>query len=206
MADRIDIHIGVQIAGHQPLNDQRGVCLTQRLERVGIVHLACAHAAAARPRLNKHGKRKLSGCNGSHCRGVIAPRIRRRNTMRGKKLRHPELIEAQLRRLRIGCKHLYTDLLEALAVLSQQRDLRIDQRRDSVDLFLAANGQDLFDILSSAYLKQPALRRNLPEIVGIAQGREEAVALVQQILEETLQETGAADVKAYLRKHRQKKE
>lgn len=77
------------------------------------------------------------------------------------------------------------------------------------DLYLitfAANGQDLFDILSSAYLKQPALRRNLPEIVGIAQGREEAVALVQQILEETLQETGAADVKAYLQQHRQNKE
>lgn len=77
------------------------------------------------------------------------------------------------------------------------------------DLYLitfAANGEDLFDILSSAYLKQPALRRNLPEIVGIAQGREEAIALVQQILEATLKETGRADVKSYLQQHRKNKE
>ena len=35
---------------------------------------------------------------------------------------------------------------------------------------LASKGKDLFDILPSHLLKQKALRRNLPMIVGIAVG------------------------------------
>ena len=37
---------------------------------------------------------------------------------------------------------------------------------------LASNGKDLFDILPSHLLKQKALRRNLPPIIGIAVGYE----------------------------------
>ena len=39
----------------------------------------------------------------------------------------------------------------------------------------AANGEDQFDILSSAWLKQRAVRKKLPMIYGIAKGYEEAV-------------------------------
>ena len=41
----------------------------------------------------------------------------------------------------------------------------------------AANGEDQFDILSSAWLKQRAVRKKLPMIYGIAKGYEEAVDL-----------------------------
>ena len=45
----------------------------------------------------------------------------------------------------------------------------------------AANGEDQFDILSSAWLKQRAVRKKLPMIYGIAKGYEEAVDLVVQM-------------------------
>lgn len=63
----------------------------------------------------------------------------------------------------------------------------------------AANGADVFDIVSSAWLKQPAVRKNLPMIVGIAKGYEEAVELVVQIAEETYRQTGACDIRKYLK-------
>ncbi len=71
-----------------------------------------------------------------------------------------------------------------------------------VDVYLitlASNGEDLFDIISTAFLKQRAVRRNLPMIIGIASGQKEAVELVQGIVEETIRETGTADVKQYLK-------
>ena len=64
---------------------------------------------------------------------------------------------------------------------------------------LASNGKDLFDILPSHLLKQKALRRNLPMIVGIAVGYEEAVDLVVGIVEETIRKTGGTDVRQYLK-------
>ena len=63
----------------------------------------------------------------------------------------------------------------------------------------AANGVDQFDILSSAWLKQRAVRKKLPMIVGIAKGYEEAVDLIVQMAEETYRETGSGDIKSYLR-------
>lgn len=66
----------------------------------------------------------------------------------------------------------------------------------------AANGVDLFDIISSAWLKQPSVRKNLPEIIGIAKGYDEAVELVIQIAEETRAQTGAWDIRAYLEEKR----
>lgn len=63
---------------------------------------------------------------------------------------------------------------------------------------LAANGQDMLDIIHSAYLKQPAVRRNLPMIVGISKGYDEAVGLVQQMLMETYEQTGGFRIPEYL--------
>lgn len=63
----------------------------------------------------------------------------------------------------------------------------------------AANGVDQFDILSSAWLKQRAVRKNLPMIIGIAKGYDEAVDLVVQMAEEAYHETGAGDIRAYLK-------
>jgi hypothetical protein len=63
---------------------------------------------------------------------------------------------------------------------------------------LAANGQDLLDILDSAFLQQKAVRRTLPMIVGLAKGYEEAVELVRQIVEETYTQRGDCKVPLYL--------
>ena len=63
----------------------------------------------------------------------------------------------------------------------------------------AANGEDQFDILSSAWLKQRAVRKKLPMIYGIAKGYEEAVDLVVQMAEETYRETGNGDILCYLK-------
>lgn len=78
---------------------------------------------------------------------------------------------------------------------------KLKKNAGQVDIYLitlAANGQDMLDIINSAYLKQPAVRRNLPMIVGIASGYEEAVSLVQQMLSETYKETGGYRIPEYL--------
>lgn len=64
----------------------------------------------------------------------------------------------------------------------------------------ASNGVDVFDIISSGWLKQPAVRRNLPMIIGIAKGYDEAVELVRKIVEEACTQTGTPDIKSYLKK------
>ena len=61
------------------------------------------------------------------------------------------------------------------------------------------SGEDQFDILSSAWLKQRAVRKKLPMIYGIAKGYEEAVDLVVQMAEETYRETGNGDILRYLK-------
>lgn len=63
---------------------------------------------------------------------------------------------------------------------------------------LASNGVDLFDIISSAHLQQKPVRRNLPMIVGIACGYNEAVELSVQIVQETIESTGGVNVRQYL--------
>lgn len=78
---------------------------------------------------------------------------------------------------------------------------KIKRNAGQVDIYLitlASNGQDMLDIINSAYLKQPAVRRNLPMIVGIAKGYEEAVSLVRQMLQETYEQTGDFRIPVYL--------
>lgn len=65
---------------------------------------------------------------------------------------------------------------------------------------LAANGTDIFDIISSAWLQQKGVRRNLPMIVGIGCGYEEAVEVAAGIVAEVYRETGDVLVRPYLLK------
>lgn len=82
---------------------------------------------------------------------------------------------------------------------------RLNIGAGTVDVYvvtLAANGTDVFDIFSAAYLKQPPVRRNLPMIVGLACGHGEAVELAVSIVRECYEKTGGANVREYLqRKH-----
>ncbi len=62
----------------------------------------------------------------------------------------------------------------------------------------AARGGDQMEIMHSANLLQPYYREHPPLILGLAKGHGDAVALVQQILEEALLAVGEADVHRYL--------
>lgn len=62
---------------------------------------------------------------------------------------------------------------------------------------LASNEQNLLDIFHAAHLKQPAFYKQVPLIVGIAFGYEEALDMTRQILEDIYQETGGFRVREY---------
>lgn len=63
---------------------------------------------------------------------------------------------------------------------------------------LASNEKDQLDIINAAQLIQPIVYRRCPMVVGIASGYDEAVELVIQITEESLEKTGKADLRKYL--------
>lgn len=63
---------------------------------------------------------------------------------------------------------------------------------------LSANPDNLLEFFPADLLKQKSCRRSCPPIIGIAKGREEAMTLVQQILEETYDHTGTFRVAEYL--------
>ena len=73
---------------------------------------------------------------------------------------------------------------------------KLKRNAGQIDIYLitlAANGQDMLDIIHSAYLKLPAVRRNLPMIVGIAKGYDE------EMLAETCAQAGNTNIPEYLK-------
>lgn len=71
------------------------------------------------------------------------------------------------------------------------------------DLFLitiATNPENMLDIIPEWELMQKGYPKDEIRVIGLASGKKEAIAVVQFILEETIQETGNADVRAYLMK------
>ena len=63
----------------------------------------------------------------------------------------------------------------------------------------AINGKDLLDIRSAAALARKGLAETLPEIVGIARGRDEAMRLACSIVEECYRQTGDVDIRGFLK-------
>jgi hypothetical protein len=63
---------------------------------------------------------------------------------------------------------------------------------------LATNSDNLLDIISANMLLQKTVRRSCPLIVGLAFGYEEALQLVEQIVSEVYQKTGAVAVRQYI--------
>lgn len=62
----------------------------------------------------------------------------------------------------------------------------------------AAGKSDQLDIVNGMMLTIKSIRNRLPQVVGIAKGREEAYKVVQRIAEETFRATGECDMKAFL--------
>ncbi len=61
-------------------------------------------------------------------------------------------------------------------------------------------------IMKAAFLKLPFYKKHPPVIVGITKDFDEAVEIIQQITEESLERTGKADIKDYLIKRAKTKD
>lgn len=70
---------------------------------------------------------------------------------------------------------------------------------------IASNQENLLEIISANQLRQKYIRQNCPEIVGIADTYWEALEVVMQIVTETYQKQGDADVRRYLESREVKK-
>lgn len=69
----------------------------------------------------------------------------------------------------------------------------------NVWLITLCAGTDQLEIFKASLLKQRYFRKHAPVVVGIASDYDEAVALVEQIVNESLKRTGACDLKEYLK-------
>ena len=58
-------------------------------------------------------------------------------------------------------------------------------------IMLASNDKDLFDICHSAVLMQPFYKNNPPFIVGLATGKEEAMLMVEDIVQDIFNQSGS---------------
>lgn len=67
-------------------------------------------------------------------------------------------------------------------------------------LIALSHTSDQLDIFHCALLKQKYFDKKALQIVGIAEGREEAVSLVEQMLQDTIDAGMEADIKGYLLK------
>lgn len=62
---------------------------------------------------------------------------------------------------------------------------------------LASNRENLFDIFHAAHLKQPAFYKQDLYVVGIASGYEEALELIQRMIDDIYRKTGGFAVREY---------
>ncbi len=62
----------------------------------------------------------------------------------------------------------------------------------------SVNDGDQLEIMNAIYLKQSIVRRRLPEIIGLARNKREAVRMVFLITEACVKATGDADLNAFL--------
>lgn len=69
---------------------------------------------------------------------------------------------------------------------------------------LASNPANLIDIIPAAMLKQKGYPKDKLRIIGLAGGYDEAILLVQKIIEETYVHTNDVNVYEYLKENRGK--
>lgn len=84
---------------------------------------------------------------------------------------------------------------------------KINQGAGVIDVYvitLAMNPVNSLEIFSANLLMQRAFRRNCPMIIGLAKGYDEAVEIVQQIVNEVYQKTNTAEIRAWLEKQIEK--
>ena len=83
---------------------------------------------------------------------------------------------------------------------------RIRKGRFQLDTFLImlpSNPNNLLDIVSANYVLQPHFKKNIYKeelyVVGLANGKDEALELVRTIVDEVYHNTGGFDISGYLK-------
>lgn len=65
-------------------------------------------------------------------------------------------------------------------------------------IVLSTNPDNMLDIIPQWEVMQKGYPNENIQVVGLANGKKEAISVVQFIVEQVLQETGSADVRPYL--------
>lgn len=71
------------------------------------------------------------------------------------------------------------------------------------DLYLitfSSHPDNMLDVMLEKEALQACYKKQGLKVVGIASGKKEAIDLVQNIIKESMRETGSADVRAFLQK------
>ncbi len=95
-------------------------------------------------------------------------------------------------------EHLY--LSEKTAAKKEKIIRKAERGAGMVSVYLialASNPDNLFDIFHAAHLKEQSFYRQELFIVGIAFGYEEALEMVQHMIEDIYRETGGFRVREY---------
>ena len=104
----------------------------------------------------------------------------------------------------------YHDLYvgDSIADRANRIKWKINHNAGTVSVYViafASNSKNLLDIIPAWELMQKSypFKKNM-QIIGLAKGYAEALELVRDIIDETYRNTGDVDVRAYLRKGREK--
>lgn len=84
---------------------------------------------------------------------------------------------------------------------------KINHNSGTVSVYViafASNPDNLLDIIPAWQLMQKGYPKKDLKIIGLAKGYDDAIALVQQIVEETYANTGDVDVWSYLKEERRR--
>lgn len=84
---------------------------------------------------------------------------------------------------------------------------KINHNAGTVSVYVitfASNPDNLLDIIPAWQLMQKGYPKKDLKIIGLAKGYDDAIALVQQIVEETYANTGDVDVWSYLKEERRR--
>lgn len=97
-------------------------------------------------------------------------------------------------------KNLY--LGETIAPKKYQIINKIKKNKLTLDVYviaLASNSQNLLDVIATWELKQPGYPKEQIRIIGLAQGKKEALEIVTCIVDEVYQKTGDVKIQDYLK-------
>ena len=97
-------------------------------------------------------------------------------------------------------EHLYVS--KEMKKKEKRVRMLIDRGRDVPGVYLltlSGHPDNILEMIRASFLTQKALHRQCPRVVGIASGRDNALALLVQIVEETFENTGNFRVEEYLR-------